>query len=287
MNKKIGLLGGDLRIIRLAEILAKEKNNIYTYALEKNDFRNDKIIECSNLKEFCSNCNVVVSGIPFSKDGIFVSSPMSDEHIKIEELFEQLKNRILIAGAVNLKNRELAKNNDIELIDLMENEQLTIMNVFPTVEGAIQIAMENTEETIHGSNCLVLGYGRIGKLLCKTLKSLGANVACMARKEKDLAWIRLLGYKDIYLKDLCSSLKNKYNIIFNTVPSILLNEEELQILKQTNQNCIIIELASSPGGIDLKKAEEYNIKVIYAQGLPGKVAPYTAAKYIKETIEKL
>ena len=82
-------------------------------------------------------------------------------------------------------------------------------------------------------------------------------------------------------------MKNKYNIIFNTVPSILLNEKELQILKQTNQNCIIIELASSPGGVDLKKAEEYNIKVIYAQGLPGKVAPYTVAKYIKETIEKL
>ena len=31
----IGIIGGDLRIIRLAEIYAKENNRVYTYGLEK------------------------------------------------------------------------------------------------------------------------------------------------------------------------------------------------------------------------------------------------------------
>ena len=36
-----------------------------------------------------------------------------------------------------------------------------------------------------------------------------------------------------------------------------------------------------------KKANEYNIKIINAQGLPGKVAPLTSAKYIKQILEEI
>ena len=63
--------------------------------------------------------------------------------------------------------------------------------------------------------------------------------------------------------------------------------ERLKILKNENDNIIIIDLASSPGGVDFIKAKEYNIKTIQALGLPGKVAPVTSAKYIKNTLKKI
>lgn len=284
MNKKIGIIGGDLRIIKLSEILAEDNYIVYSYGLEKYEFKNDNILKCNSLKNIVSNCDSIISGIPFSKDGITIHAPFGSNELIIKNVLEELKNKVIIAGAVKQEIKDIACKNNIKIVDLMEDEELTILNIIPTVEGAIQVAMENTEITIYNSNCLVLGYGRIGKLLSKNLKDLGANVSCMARKEKDLAWCKVYGYKAINLKDLDKNLNN-YDIIFNTVPSLILDDKKLKLLK--GQNTLIIELASSPGGIDFKKAEEYHIKVIKALGLPGKVAPLTSAKYIKNTLERI
>ena len=49
------------------------------------------------------------------------------------------------------------------MYDLLKDDELTILNAIPTVEGAIKIAIDEREETIHESNVLVCGYGRIGK----------------------------------------------------------------------------------------------------------------------------
>ena len=284
MIKKIGIIGGDLRIIRLAQMLAKDKYMLYTYALEKYNIVDNNIIKCKKIEEINNNCEYIISGIPFSKDEIYVNTPFSNEQIKIEKFLEIIKNRTLIAGGIKQNIIDKAKEKNVKIIDLLEYEELTVLNIIPTVEGAIQIAMEETEYTIHSSNCLVLGFGRIGKLLSKSLKSLGANVSCMARKESDIAWIKSYGYNSVFIDKLEENLKNKYDIIFNTIPVQILNSKKLECIKNTET--LVIELASSPGGIDFEKAEEYNIKTVKALGLPGKVAPLTTAKYIKEILEK-
>ncbi len=286
MNKSIGILGGDLRIIYLAKILAKEGYNVYTYGIENYKFFNSNIVKCKTVNKISEFCNNIISGIPLSKDGIFLNAPFADKKIDISSTLKELNNKTLIAGAIKEEIKEEASINKVDIMDLMEDEGLTIMNIIPTVEGAIQIAMENTEFTIHNSKCLVLGFGRIGKLLSKQLRCLGANVGCMARKEKDLAWIRACGYKEVHIDNLNKSLY-EYDIIFNTIPSLILDNEKLEILKNKNTNVTIIDLASNPGGVDFVRAKEYNIKTIHSLGLPGKVAPITAAKYIKETLEKI
>ena len=283
----IGILGGDLRIIILSKMLLDEGYDVYSYGIEK-EVKYNHTIECSTINQMCKLCNVIISGIPFSKDGIILNSPFSNKELSVDKSLVFLCNKTLIAGAIKPEIREKAIENNVKIIDLMDNERLTILNVIPTVEGAICTAIENTEFTLHDSDCLVLGYGRIGKLLSKTLRNLGANVSTEARNEKDLAWINLYGYKEISLYNLDEDLnKNKYDVIFNTIPTLILDDKKLKIIKEKNKDTIIIELASNPGGIDFKKAEEYNLKVIKALGVPGKVAPFTAAKYIKETIGKI
>ena len=96
MTKTIGIIGGDLRIIRLAEILAKDNYLIYTNALEKYNFLSDKI-KYSSIQEICIKCSYIVSGVPFSKDGEYVDTPFSNEKILIQDLFESIKNKIFIA----------------------------------------------------------------------------------------------------------------------------------------------------------------------------------------------
>ena len=67
--------------------------------------------------------------------------------------------------------------------------------------------MEETQRTLHGSNVLVMGFGRIGKVLAKMLDGIGAKVYCEARKNEDISWIKAYGYNPIHLNDLDENVK--------------------------------------------------------------------------------
>ena len=66
------------------------------------------------------------------------------------------------------------------------------------------------------------------------------------------------------------------------MPSLIIKQKELDSF---NKNVLIIDVASTPGGIDKEYAEKIKIKVITALGIPGKQMPKTAARYIKEVID--
>ena len=208
-----------------------------------------------------------------------VNAPFSDNEIKLEEIYHNIENKIFIAGGIPIQFYE---NKMIKNIDLLQLETLTILNAIPTAEGTIKIAIEETEITIHESKIMIFGYGRIGKILCKNLKDLGANIYCVARREEDLTWIREEGYIPVSYQEV-ENKASKVDIIINTVPSLVIEEK---IIKQLKKSCLIIDVASNPGGVDKNIAKRYKIKVITALGIPGKIAPLTAAEYIKEVIEK-
>jgi len=241
LNNLIGIIGGDLRIAYLAEMLANDGENVYTYAFEKYLFDNNKIIKCENLEEI-KKAEKIITSIPLSKDGENINAPFGENKICIENIFKNMKTKELITGAVNNKIKELADEYGIRLTDLLECEELAILNAIPTAEGAIEIAMSKSKITLHDSNCLILGFGRIGKILAKMLTGIGANVYCEARKEKDIAKINSYSYNAIYLSNLIDEL-HKFDFIFNTIPYLILDDEKL---KKVNKNCIIIDLASKP-----------------------------------------
>ena len=112
------------------------------------------------------------------------------------------------------------------------------------------------------------------------LYGIGANVYVAARKTEDIAWINALSYRAVRLNQLDEYMDNM-DFVFNTVPSLILNKERLERL---HRKALVIDLASKPGGVDFKWAEELGINTIHALGLPGKVAPVTAARIIKDTI---
>ena len=56
------------------------------------------------------------------------------------------------------------------------------------------------------------------------------------------------------------------------------------LLEQLQPECLIIDLASRPGGVDFEAAGELGLKTIWALSLPGKVAPITAGGIIRDTV---
>lgn len=281
MKKNFAIIGGDLRNIKIAKMLAEDGNKVYIYGLESEELRNNKnITNCDNLNKTFQETEIIVGPIPFSNDGIEINAKFSNEKILIKDIFENMNNQILIAGSITSEIYNIAKERNIEIIDIMKREELAILNAIATAEGTIKIIIENTEKIVHLSNILILGFGRIGKILAKKLEGLSAKVTCAARKKEDLAWIKSYGYKPIDINDLNENLA-EYDCIINTVPHLILTKEKLKYVKKDS---LLIDLASKPGGVDREEAEKRKLKFIWALALPGKVAPVTTADFIKNTI---
>lgn len=279
---KFAIIGGDLRIVKLAEMLAKEENQIYVYGLEKaEDLKNKpNIIQCDTIKKTVQDSEIVIGPIPFSSNGNTVNAPFCDKEITIRELMHVINAKVLIAGGITPEVYDMANDEYIEIIDIMKREELAVLNTIATAEGTIQIAIENTNKILHGSEVLILGFGRIGKVLARKLAGLAVKVTCAARKDEDLAWIQAYGHKATNINSIGPNL-SQFDIIINTVPHMILTEERLANVKQ---ECLLIDLASNPGGIDKKAVKDRNLKFVWALSLPGKVAPTTSAEFIKDTI---
>lgn len=282
MSTNIAIIGGDLRIVKLAKLLAKEGNHLYIYGLEKAEELKgmENVFFYETIKQVVRNAEIVIGPIPFSSNGKDINSPYSENKILIDELIHSIPGKILIAGSISLETRHLASHANTKIIDLMEKEELAILNTIATAEGTIEVAMSHTNKVIQGSNVLILGFGRIGKVLANKMEALSAKVTCAARKIEDIAWIKAYGYQANNINELGKDL-SEYDIIINTVPHLIVTAERLQYVKQ---ECLLIDLASKPGGIDQEVVKQRNLKFIWALGLPGKVAPVTSAELIKDII---
>lgn len=280
MEKAITVVGGDLRIVKLIEMLDKDGYTVYTYGLENSEelLNLDSVEMCPTLEEAIKNSKVVVGPVPLSSDRRRLSTPFGRNNVELTDFISAIKGKYLIAGNIGIKDELDAKG--IQYTDLLKREEFSVLNTIATAEGTIQIAMEETQRTLHGSNVLVMGFGRIGKVLAKMLNGIGAKVYCEARKNEDISWIKAYGYNPIHLNDLDENL-GKFEIIINTIPFQLLEGKRLDLIKK---DAVIIDLASNPGGVDRKAAREKKLKVIWALSLPAKVAPLTSAEFIKETL---
>ena len=188
--------------------------------------------------------------------------------------------QMLCGGRVDPVTAALAAERGLTVRDYFAREELAVANAVPTAEGAIQIAMEQLPITIHGARVLVVGFGRVGRALAQRLAALGAKVTVAARRYESLAWAQASGYGAEQTGQLAGWLCG-YDLVVNTVPALVLGEAELADLKP---DCLVLDLASKPGGVDLEAAGRLGRTVIWALSLPGKVAPVTAGAAIKNTI---
>ena len=271
MTKSFGVIGGDQRSACLARKLAEGGFSVMTWGLSAFGAPNNSPLEHT------ATADTVILPIPLSRGGMLNCAERS---LPLEELFSLLAPcQQIFAGGVREDDRLAAQRHSLTLTDLMAQEDFTVRNVIPTAEGAIELAMEALPTTLHGTPCLILGFGRIGKLLSHRLKALGAEVTVSARKREDLAWIDAFGYGGIHSARLAGTL-GSFRVIFNTVPHLLLTRE---LLSELRRDCVLIELASADG-IDRAAAEEAGLRLVNGRGLPGRTAPERVADIICSAI---
>jgi len=281
---KIGVAGGDARQMIMAEELASAGCECAVFGFENYGGKREFSTRCLSPDSAVRGADAVILPLPYSIDGTHLNCPFSDEEIKLTDLFALFSPGQLVAGGRFDKTaKRLAFSAGVRLYDYYDDESFSVLNTIPTAEGAAAIAINELPFTLHQSRAAVLGFGRVGKTLAKTLDSLGARISVAARRDDDLAWIKVMGYEAVKFSELSECI-GKFDVIFNTVPQTVLTRKLLQSLKN---DCVIIELASKPGGVDNEAAKELGVKVIWGLSLPGKTAPETAGKILAECIRNI
>ncbi len=315
-NNKIAVIGGDARQLIAAARLKAEGYDISLYGFggEKKEplfpVVDSLCCSCSNItsNEILSNmsdtsesdCGTVYQSaiealhgsfalilpLPVSGDNYKLSMPLSDaEPLTLTELAgiaaaEGIK--LVCGGKLPHGFCELCDARGVEVFDYYEKEEFSVANAIPSAEGAIEIAMHELPITLFGASALVIGYGRIGKVLSKLLKAFGTNVTASARKASDLAWIKADGITPVKTYELDELLdKQRFDMIFSTVPHTVLTAKELSKIRA---GTLIVDLASKPGGVDIEESKKLSHNVIWALSLPGKVAPVTSGHIIADTV---
>lgn len=274
MKQTIAVLGGDLRQVWLARLLLEDGCDVVSWGLEQGGGPNPAPLSCALERE------LLVLPLPVCRGGN-LHLPLTDTTLEAEQLWPRLRyDQLLLGGVTGALPARLMADFGLTLLDYYDREETQIANAVPTAEGAIQLAMERTERTIHASRCLVIGYGRIGKLLAGRLHDLGAQVTVSARRYSDLAWIDAWGYQSLRTGALKGELA-RFDLIFNTAPALILDAARLE---EVRKDCLILDLASAPGGVDFDAARRLGRQAVSATGLPGKAAPRSAAAAIRASI---
>jgi dipicolinate synthase subunit A len=213
-------------------------------------------------------------------DSVFTSKKLvlTEEHIQSLH-----RNAIIYAGMAKPYLQNLCATHGIRLIELLNRDDVAIYNSIPTVEGALMMAIQNTDFTIHGSKSMVLGLGRVGLTLARSLSALGAKTRVGVRRSEHVARATEMGLQPFYLYDLARQVHD-VDLLFNTIPSLVVTA---QVIARMPHHAVIIDLASKPGGVDFGYADKRGIKAMLAPSLPGIVAPKTAGRILARTMTRL
>ena len=283
-----GIIGGDLRQVYMAQILAEQGYRVCVYGLCKEisqdmqtNVKSGEPVLCEkSMADAVQKSGIIIAPIPMTKNKKDLNNQAGKDDLGLNELAEELKEgQYFFAGCIPDGFRDKAADNGV-VCDFMKKEELAIYNSIATAEGAIAEAIQKSPLNLHRSECLVLGYGKCGKTLAAYLKGMFCRVTVCARRPDVRSEASILADEVISFDDIPDNLK-QYSFIFNTIPNMIMDRSLLMSVKK---QAIIIDIASAPGGVDFTAAKELGIPAWLCPGLPGKYAPESSARTMTDVL---
>lgn len=260
------LLGGDHRMTYTADVLAKKGYAVSLWGQETD-------ASPPKMESAIRGVSLVVLPIPVTRDGVHLNAPMAKSPIMLSQIVLALRPGQTVAGGTLPKAiAEAIRAKGCEIYDYQADEDFALHNALATAEGAVAMAISESPDLLAGSRCTVIGFGRIGKQLCRLLKAMGANVSVLARKSIDRTLAKTLGYP-AHPIEVGESVLKQSTLIFNTVPVCLYDFDRLGL----TADAIVIDLAPIYPAGD-------SPKIIRAAALPAKYAPAFAGRLIGKCI---
>lgn len=293
---RIAVLGGDARQWEAARVLASAGYEVRVFGLRQPDgslaggpqpssgppAEGRQPVVAASAQEAVAGAGAVVGPVQgaLPTGAIWTQPGLEPVVLSQEDLAGLAPGAIVLMGMANEPFRRLCREVGVDLFEYRDEDDFALLNAIPSAEGAIAMAMEMTSFTLFGSCCFVLGLGRTGEILALMLKGIGAKTFVAARRPEALARVEAHGHQAIPFAELERAI-GQAQVVFNTAPAPILYGKTLEALQR---GTVIIDLASAPGGTDFEAAKVRGIKAVLAPGLPGKVAPESAGRYVAQLV---
>ena len=264
---RVAVLGGEVREWEVIRSFLERGCTVTTYGVVPNE--QYAHLARNSAVEAVSGVDVIVAPVPGVGANDILYSTHAPEPIQVNrKLLAAAKPRAFyLSGRATPTIRAAGKEFGIRFRDLGEDDYMQVMHCIPTTEGAIAITVRETDHTIHNSDALVVGYGRMGVLLAKNLRGLGARVTVAARRPE----VRVRAFADG--NAVCDTAHGplseaiaKVDLVYNTAPGPVLPRE---VLQHARKGILVMDLASPPGGIEHEAAKEVGLKMIWARAQAG------------------
>lgn len=281
----VAFLGGDARQLEVIEKLSEKDAAVTLIGFDQLQRQFSGVTKSELADDFMKTVDVLILPTVIADESGMIDSVFSSEDLQLTfEMLQQLPaHAIAFTGFARPFLKQWFHQAQIKLIELFERNDVAIYNSIPTAEGAVMMAIQNTDFTIHGSRSIVLGLGRTGMTLARTLSGMGAEVLIGVRRSEHAARATEMGFKPFHIGDL-SQYVHDVDLLFNTIPTMIVTAK---VIANLPHHAVVIDLASKPGGTDFRFAEKRGIKALLAPGLPGIVAPKTAGRIIAQCIYQI
>ncbi len=171
---------------------------------------------------------------------------------------------------------EVAQKNAINVFEFLKDDKFALSNSDFTAEATLQILLGIIDRQLREYKIAVVGYGKCGKAISKYLYDLRAKFEIVTSSPTDASILaNAVTYKECDYR--------KYDIILNTAPAKILTDEQLSKLKKKT---IIMDISSSPYGLNHERARELGLNSFVYPALPSKLRARACAELMLENILK-
>lgn len=263
------VIGGDERMAHLAGLLQK-RHTVEVACME--ELKADSIADDDQILKTLRDSDTIILPIPYTKDNVHIFAPFSAKKLPCGTVFENLKQTqtLYYGGPSTAEEVDTCACR----VNFLENDKYACNNARLTAEVTVGLMIAKYRFSPYHKNILVLGYGRISKILSRLLQAMCAHVTIAARKEADLALAQALGVSSLRIGEIAKHMC-RFDLIINTIPKCVVAAPELCGMKDS---AILIEIASKPYGVDFEAAKTLKKNVVIEQGLPGKYMPALEAE---------
>jgi len=219
---------------------------------------------------------ILLLPVPASRDGITVTG---FPDATLGDLLA-LSPRLVLGGNLSGEFTAAARRAGVAVRDYMCVEEYVLKNASLTAQAALGILLSESPAAPRENPTAIVGFGRIGKFLCRGLLSLGCPVTVFARDPRDRTMARLIGAAARDTATLSSEgALGGFRTVVNTAPARLISRTATGSLPSGS---LLLELASGEDNLPTPPAGS-GVTFRRANGLPGRIFPESAGLALGET----